>query len=146
MGDMGGVVEVELRKMAVDGRELDKGRLKEGLLDRGLTEESSKQLIVARSSNDLIELLMGSKCRLERDCSEESVPLRWTGTMGNATVSNFESDADSPSSDRSITETFDLPEKRILSSLEKCCLRIFSGRDKNHWASAWEMRYSAHTD
>jgi hypothetical protein len=73
---MGGVDEVELRKMAVDGRDVDSRPRKEGLLDRGLTEGSSKQLIVVESSNDLIDSLMGSKCREERDGSEKDcLPL-----------------------------------------------------------------------
>jgi len=141
---MGGVDEVELRKMAVDGREVDNRLRKEGLLDRGLTEESSKQLIVVGSSNDLIDSLIGSKCRVERDGSEEDgLPLTWTGMIGTATaVSSGDSDVTSPSSDRS---TFNLPARRILSSLEKCCLRIFSGRDKNQSDSAWETRDSAQT-
>ncbi len=135
---MGGVDEVELRKMAVDGREVDNRLRKEGLLDRVLTEESSKQLIVAGSSNDSV---IDSKCRAEPEGSDEFLPLKWTGMIGIATaVSSGSSDVAVPSSERSTAETFNPPVRRILSSLEKCCLRIFSGRDKNHWASAWEMR------
>src|SRR5216117_2743982 len=99
VGDMGGVDDVELRKMAVDGREADNRLRKEGLLDRGLTEESSKQLIVAGSSNDLIDSL----CLAERAGSEkEFLPLALTGMIGTATaVSIGASDVASPSSDRS---------------------------------------------
>jgi hypothetical protein len=142
---MGGVDEVELRKMAVDGREVDNRLRKEGLLDRGLTEESSKQLIVAGSSSDLIDSLIGSKCRVELDGSEKDfLPVMWTGMIGTATaVSTDASDVAGPSSDGSTAEPSNVPSRRILSSLEKCCLRIFSGRDKNHWASAWETRDSS---
>lgn len=143
-GDMGGVDEVELRKMAVDGREVDSRLRNEGLLGRGLTEESSKQLIVAESSNDLI----GSECRSECDGSEKDcLPLTWMGMIGTATaVSTGVSNVISPSSDRSTSESFNPPARRILSSLEKCCLRIFSGSDKNHWASASETRDSVQVD
>jgi hypothetical protein len=142
---MGGVDEVELRKMAVGGREVDNRLRKEGLLDRGLTEESSKQLIVVGSSNDLIDSLIGSKCRIELDGSEKDcLPLMWMGMIGTATaVSTGASDVAGLSSDGS---TSDVPARRILSSLEKCCLRIFSGRDKNHSASAWETRDSSQAE
>lgn len=131
---------VEVRKMAVDGREADSLRRREGRLDRGRTEGSSKQFILCKSSNDLFDGGTGSKDATKVDCSEKEcrrLRLQVMGIIGTATASSIvTSGVASLPSDESTAELFSRLAKRTRSSLEKCCRRILSGRDRNHCASA----------